>query len=128
MQRIQRKRFRNKHVEINSKLPGVYTLSCALQYILKAELCTWRKSHYGFKTLLKILSWNILTMIPEQRVWMTLVYHTVTSTFLTMKYHSIFFIFHKEGQKNWAEVKDLKNVNQKAISKKKKKKKIDCIN
>ena len=58
------------------------------------------------------------TSLRSKRVGMNLTHHTVSSTFLTLKCHSVFFFFDKKRKKNWAQVNDLKNINRKAISKK----------
>ena len=133
IQRIQRKRCCNKCVGRNSKIPCVYTWWYVLQCILKAELCAWWNSHYRLKTLLKILSWNMLTIIAEQLFlecvlaitkgcnhrglqWL---WYTILLLQCFWRWNIIKFSFlNKEGKKNSAQVNDVKNVSRKGISKK----------
>ena len=75
-----------------------YSIFYKLSFVLDGN------SHYSLKSLL------------------TVIYHTVTSTFLRSNYIisaslNVLF-FNKEGKKNWAQVNGLKNVSRKCILKK----------
>ena len=118
MQKIQRKGCRNICVGKNNKFPGVYTWCYVLQCILNAELWTWWKypPHLctWWKQPLQTLTKNNFiiyfdhncrtaffqnTSLRSKRVGMNLTHHTVSSTFLTLKCHSLFFFLIRKERK-----------------------------